>query len=76
MTKSEALAELAELPEAPAVAVVRVQPGDVICIEFPGDISDETAHRLMTFTKEMWPNNKIAVVGNGGTFKVIKAVSS
>lgn len=72
MTKSDAIAEIMELPEAPKVSVVRVEPGDVICLEFPGPISEETAQRIKKYAEQLWPNNRLAVVGYGGTFKVMK----
>lgn len=66
---------ISELPEAERVDVVSLQPGDVVVIEFPGLVSDETATRIKGLCeKELFPDNRVMVIGDGGHVRVMERV--
>lgn len=56
---------LTRAPEIKQVQILRLEPGDVVVLSAPGNISTDTAHRL----KEYWDRNfegfKCVVMGDG-----------
>lgn len=63
------------LPEAERVEIVRVQPGDVIVLTFPGLISQETAERIKrTCESNLFPNNRVMVIGDGARVSVLQGL--
>jgi hypothetical protein len=71
MKRREALAALMALPAATRITRAEVQTGDVIVFECPGYISDEAVARIRKCAETVWPDNRIAVLGDGMRLKIV-----
>lgn len=72
MNRREALAALVSLPEVARISVTRVKPTDVIVVECDELISFETAERLKTTMKQIWPDQKVCILDKSLRIKVVE----
>ncbi len=47
------------------------KPKEMIVLEAPGSISEETADRLSAYCKKHWPGRTVVVLGDGMKLKVV-----
>lgn len=73
MTVNEAAHVLADIPEIAAVEVASLKPGNVIVISAQRRVSSESAGRIYALLKTIWPNNKVIVIEEGITMKVVQS---
>jgi hypothetical protein len=73
MDEREAFAALAALPDTPTITRHAVKPGDVIVLETDYPMTVEMAERIRTYAEMVWPNNRVAVLGDGLRVKVMTA---
>jgi hypothetical protein len=72
VNRREALAALTALPAIKSIAVADVKPRDVIVIESPGILSLAAVERITEYAREAWPNNKVVVLSDGLTVRVMR----
>lgn len=66
---------LDELPGLTRISRADLKPKDTLVFEFDGHVSEETAARIEAYMARLWPDHRCAVVGEGGTIKVVSEVS-
>jgi len=72
MKRRDALKILTAMPAIASVARADLQPTDVLVMEAPGPITMEIAADLRKRLQEVFPHNKIVVLGDGLTLKVVR----
>ncbi len=71
MNRREALAALMALPATTRITRAEVKTSDIIVIESPTSISRDVIHRIETRLKGVWPDNRIIVLTEGLSLKVV-----
>lgn len=72
MNRRQAVAALMALPATSTITRAALKPRDVIVIECPGPISMETAERLRAYLKEVWPEHRCIVMGDGMKLRIAR----
>jgi hypothetical protein len=75
MNRREAMAALMGLPMVARIEVADVGPQDVIVIEAPGHLSETSVKRIKEYAGMIWPDRRVAVLGDGLKMKVLKGTT-
>lgn len=73
MTVEDAAKVLANIPDVQSIEVASLKPGDVIVISTVRLVSMDTAKRIEVLLNQIWPNNKVIVLDDGATMKVVQS---
>ena len=73
MNRREALKILTAMPAVATIARLDVRAGDVIVVEAPGFISAECVERIRNGLLDVFPHNRIVVLGDGLAMKVLRS---
>jgi hypothetical protein len=74
MDRRAALKALIAIPSVKEIAIADVKPNDVIVIETDGPISVEAAANIREAAERIWPDRKIAVLGDGMRLRIARGV--
>lgn len=73
MNRRDAIkALMVALPATATLSAARVQPDDVIVVEWDEPFSDKQAARIAADLQSVWPGRKIICMGDGLRMKIIK----
>lgn len=72
MTRDEAAAILADIPEVKSVEVARLHPRDVIVLEVDQILSQHDVEMLQEMVKSVWPDNQVAVFQRGMRMRIVR----
>lgn len=73
MDRRDALKLLVAMPAVDRIASVPLKSKkDIIVLEAPGFISDETAKRIKEYAEKCFPDHKVMVLGDGLRVKVLE----
>ena len=66
-------ADLREIPPV-TVAVARLEPGDVIVVEFPLKLTPDAMDQAVEVLADVFPKHRAVVLDGGATLKVARAI--
>jgi hypothetical protein len=69
---NELATRLERLESAVQVATARVEPGDVIVLRMPNQLSHAAYEGLTNRLRGLWPNNKVAILEDGADLSIVK----
>lgn len=72
MTRDEAAAVLADIPEIARIECANLKPGDVIVVEADHPLSQDTCRRIEGLLRSIWPNQRTVVLTDGLKLKVVR----
>lgn len=62
----------AGIPAVQSIERLEVKPEDTIVVTYPGPLSDRTATAIANAIKGKFPEQKVLVLGEGMTIKVLR----
>jgi hypothetical protein len=72
VTRDQAAAAIADMPEVARIERATLLPSDVIVIETGLHLTQRTVERLREICAEVWPGQKVVVLDAGLSMKIVQ----